>query len=217
MSPHPDDETLGAGGTILKLKSQGHQVYWMNVTSMEGLDKYTKEQKITRQRQLANIRDFYGFSFEEVHDLGMATAELEQVKAGAAIEQIADIFKKVEPEMLILPDPNDAHSDHKHVFDWCFACSKVFRFPHIKQILTMEILSETDFGKPDHPFVPNYFVDITNFMDKKIEALYIYDTELGVHPFPRSEENVKALATMRGAAAGVRYAEGFRLLKYIVK
>lgn len=83
----------------------------------------------------------------------------------------------MKPEVLILPDYNDAHSDHKKVFDWCFACSKVFRFPYIRVILTMEILSETDFGRPETPFVPNVFVDITNFMEQKIEALRIYHTD----------------------------------------
>ncbi len=79
----------------------------------------------------------------------------------------------------------------------------------------MEILSETDFGRPEHPFVPNVYVDITDYMDKKMEALRIYDTEMGKPPFPRSEENVRALATVRGAMAGVRFAEAFRLVKGI--
>lgn len=80
----------------------------------------------------------------------------------------------------------------------------------------MEILSETDFGRPEMPFYPNYFVDISNYIEKKIEALKIYDTEMGRHPFPRSEENIKALAVLRGAMAGVPYAEAFRLIKKIV-
>lgn len=82
--------------------------------------------------------------------------------------------------------------------------------------MTMEIVSETDFGRPQNPFLPNYFVDITDFMEQKIEAAKIYDTELGETPFPRSVENIKALATIRGAAAGVKYAESFRLIKYII-
>lgn len=79
----------------------------------------------------------------------------------------------------------------------------------------MEIISETDFGRPEKPFVPNIFVDITEHMEQKIEALRIYHTEMGEPPFPRSEENVRALATVRGAMAGVRYAEAFRLVKCI--
>ena len=114
-----------------------------------------------------------------------------------------------------MPDYNDAHSDHKSVFDWCHACAKNFRAPFIKQIMTMEILSETDFGRPEKPFVPNYFVDISKYMDKKIEAMKIYDTELGEFPFPRSIKNMEALSVVRGAMCGTQHAEGFRVIKMI--
>ena len=80
----------------------------------------------------------------------------------------------------------------------------------------MEIVSETDFGRPQNPFVPNFFIDISAVMKQKIEAVKIYDTELGEHPFPRSIANIKVLATMRGATAGVEYAEAFRMIKYIM-
>ena len=79
--------------------------------------------------------------------------------------------------------------------------------------MTMEIVSETDYGRPENNFVPNYFVDITEYINHKINALKIYTTEIGEPPFPRSIENVMALATLRGGMSGVRYAEGFRLIK----
>lgn len=62
VSPHPDDETLGAGGMILKLMAQGHHVFWMNVLGMLHSDKYTKEQKEKREEQLYQIEKFYNFS-----------------------------------------------------------------------------------------------------------------------------------------------------------
>ena len=146
----------------------------------------------------------------------MPTAQLDSYNTSDAIDKIREVFTKVQPEMIILPDYNDAHSDHKKVFEWCYSCSKVFRFPYIKKIMTMEIVSETDFGKPENPFIPNFYVDITEYLEEKINALNIYDTELGEPPFPRSIEHVKALATVRGAAAGVKYAEAFRMIKYIM-
>lgn len=62
VSPHPDDETLGAGGTILKLLSQGHQIFWLNMTGMFHSDKYSKEEKVRRKEQLNEIAQFYKFS-----------------------------------------------------------------------------------------------------------------------------------------------------------
>jgi LmbE family N-acetylglucosaminyl deacetylase len=82
----------------------------------------------------------------------------------------------------------------------------------------METLSETEFSlsTKEDSFVPNVFVDISEFMDKKIELMNIYESEIGKHPFPRSERNMRALATYRGAASGCDYAESFMLLKEII-
>lgn len=214
VSPHPDDETLGAGGTILRLKEEGNKIFWLNITGMTKGGIFSEEMQERRKEQLKNIEDFY--KFEGTYNLNLPTAQLDSYNTSDAIDKIREVFTKVQPEMLILPDYNDAHSDHKKVFEWCYSCSKVFRFPYIKKIMTMEIVSETDFGKPENPFIPNFYVDITEYLEKKINALNIYDTELGEPPFPRSIEHVKALATVRGAAAGVKYAEAFRMIKYIM-
>ena len=214
VSPHPDDETLGAGGTILRLKEEGNKIFWLNITGMTKGGIFSEEMQERRKEQLKNIEDFY--KFEGTYNLNLPTAQLDSYNTSDAIDKIREVFTKVQPEMLILPDYNDAHSDHKKVFEWCYSCSKVFRFPYIKKIMTMEIVSETDFGKPENPFIPNFYVDITEYLEEKINSLNIYDTELGEPPFPRSIEHVKALATVRGAAAGVKYAEAFRMIKYIM-
>ena len=214
VSPHPDDETLGAGGTILRLKEEGNKIFWLNITGMTKGGIFSEEMQERRKEQLKNIEDFY--KFEGTYNLNLPTAQLDSYNTSDAIDKIREVFTKVQPEIIILPDYNDAHSDHKKVFEWCYSCSKVFRFPYIKKIMTMEIVSETDFGKPENPFIPNFYVDITEYLEEKINALNIYDTELGEPPFPRSIEHVKALAIVRGAAAGVKYAEAFRMIKYIM-
>lgn len=213
VSPHPDDETLGAGGTIVRLLSEGNEVFWINVTTIKENNQFSKEMRDKREEQLQAIAEFYKFS--GIYHLDLPTIKLENIDSAKAINMIGNIFREIKPEMLLLPDYNDAHSDHKRVFDWCFACTKVFRFPSIKQVMTMEIVSETDFGRPENQFAPNYFVDITDYIEDKVRALKIYDSEIGEVPFPRSIENVKALAMVRGATAGVKYAEAFRLIKCI--
>ena len=82
----------------------------------------------------------------------------------------------------------------------------------------METLSETEFSFciNEGNFFPNVFVDISNVMDKKIEIMNIYENEIGDHPFPRSEKNIRALATFRGATSGCDYAESFMLVKEIL-
>ena len=78
-----------------------------------------------------------------------------------------------------------------------------------------ECISETEFAPalPEKAFIPNCFIDVTDHMTEKLSLMRIYDSELGQHPFPRSERNIKALATFRGATCGVEYAEAFQILK----
>lgn len=214
VSPHPDDETLGAGGTILRLIAEGNAVSWLNITGAVGNSQYSDEFVKKREIQLGQINEFY--KFRTVINLNLPTTKLDIYDSSKAIDKIASAYHLVKPEWIILPDYNDAHSDHQKVFEWCYACSKGFRFPYIKRVMTMEIVSETDFGKPQNPFVPNFFVDISEYMEQKIAAVNLYDTELGKHPFPRSIKNIEALATVRGATAGVEYAEAFRMIKCII-
>ena len=81
----------------------------------------------------------------------------------------------------------------------------------------METLSETEFAPStkEDSFIPNSFNDISNYIDKKIEIMKVFESEIGEHPFPRSETNIKALATFRGASSNCNYAESFILLKEI--
>ena len=81
----------------------------------------------------------------------------------------------------------------------------------------METLSETEFAPNliNNSFCPNVFIDIAKYIDKKIEIMNIYQSEISKHPFPRSKKNIKALATYRGASCGSEYAESFMLLKEI--
>ena len=81
----------------------------------------------------------------------------------------------------------------------------------------METLSETEFAisTKEDSFIPNVFIDISNYIDKKIDIMKVFESEIGDHPFPRSDRNIKALATYRGASSNCNYAESFMLLKEI--
>ena len=82
----------------------------------------------------------------------------------------------------------------------------------------METLSETEFvpSIKECSFAPNTFVDISKYISKKIEIMKVYKSELKKHPFPRSEKNIRALATYRGSTSGCKFAESFMLLKEII-
>jgi N-acetylglucosamine malate deacetylase 1 len=210
ISAHPDDETLGAGGTLLKHKENGDQLFWIIATNVFEENGFSKE----RVESISNL-----YNFKKVYKLDFPTMSLSSESLQSIIPMISRIFMEVEPEVIYTINRSDAHSDHRYLFDGVIACTKSFRYPFIKKVLMYECISETEFAPalPEKVFIPNYFVDITNYMEEKIQIMSVFDSELAPHPFPRSIENIKALAHFRGASVGVKYAEAFQLLKYIDK
>ncbi len=213
ISPHPDDETLGAGGTLFKQKKLGNKIYWLNITDMHIEDGWNPDLIKHRQEQIKKINDYYGF--EGSYNLTLPPAKLKNIDEGQIIYQIKKVYDEIKPEWIIIPGQYDAHSDHHVVFNCCMAAAKTFRAPYIKRISSMEILSETDYGFQNESFTPNLFIDITDELENKINAMLIYDTEIEQIPFPRSIENIKALSSFRGGQCGCKYAEAFHIIKQI--
>jgi len=210
IAVHPDDETLGCGGTLLKHKANGDKIYWLICTSLSKNHKYYKK----REKEIEKVSQMY--EFDKVFRLDFPTMRIDEISMSELISAISKVFKKIKPNIVYLPFKNDVHSDHRKIFEAVYSCTKIFRYPFIKKILMMETLSETDFSDITNSFIPNVFVDISEFLDQKLEIMNIYESEIGKHPFPRSEETIKALAQVRGAQAGVKYAESFMLLKEIL-
>ena len=198
---------------LIRHKINGGKIFWLNITNMKEEYGYSKEIVEKRKQQIHKVK--LAYKMDGYYDLGLCPAHLDKYDSGEIIDKISKVFDEVKPEVILLPNRYDVHSDHKKAFDWCYSCTKVFRYPFIKKILTMEILSETDFGIVDEAFVPNYFVDITGTFEQKKDILKIYDGELGIHPFPRSLEGLEAIAKVRGISAGTRYAEAFHIMKMI--
>ena len=91
---------------------------------------------------------------------------------------------------------------------------KNFRFKFIKTILAYEVLSETNFNIQKKVFFkPNYYEDISKYINKKVNAMKIYKSEIKKFPFPRSVTTIKSLARVRGSEIGSKAAEAFEILK----
>lgn len=213
VAPHPDDETLGCGGTLLRHTNEGDAVHWLIVTHILEDLGFSEDQIATREREIQDVAHRYGVT--GVTNLGFPTARLDAVPMGDLVEAIGKVIREVEPETVYVPYRNDIHTDHPIVFDAVASCTKWFRYPSVQRVLAYETLSETDFViDPDaSKFHPNVFVDVTDHLDAKIEIMRLYESEVGEHPFPRSEKSLRALATLRGSASGYPAAEGFMLLR----
>ncbi len=217
IAAHPDDEILGAGGTLLKHAKNGDKVYWLIVTNVFAIHGATQERIEERQAEIAKVAKEVGV--EKTFKLDYPSMSLTSSSLLDMIPKISKIFTEIKPEIIYCLNRSDAHSDHRVIFDAVMACTKSFRYPYIKQVLMYECISETEFAPalPEKVFIPNYYVDISEFIERKLEIMKIYKSEIAEHPFPRSLKNIKALAHFRGASVGVEFAEAFQLLKYIDK
>lgn len=215
VAPHPDDETLGCGATMLKHLASSDEVHWMVVTEMKSTLGFSGERMIKRQHEIESAVKAYGLT--QIHHLGFPVMQLDTVPMSDLVASISTVVEKIKPTILYLPYRGDVHSDHAVVFDAATSCTKHFRYPSVKTVRVYETLSETNFGlnTQDSGFLPNLFADVTDYFDKKLEIMHIFESELGQHPFPRSIQSLDALAVLRGSQAGCQKAEAFMQIKHI--
>tara|TARA_X000001036_G_scaffold440017_1_gene493745 strand:+ start:2011 stop:2670 length:660 start_codon:yes stop_codon:yes gene_type:complete len=213
ISPHPDDEVLGAGGTLFKRKNlKENLLYWIIVTRLK--PNSAKKKILKRNNEIKKISKLFGF--KKVFQLNFNTTELDNSSKKKLIQNFSDIFNKIKPNELFVPHFSDVHSDHKIVSEVISSSTKNFRFPYIRKILAYEVLSETDYNlNRKKIFFPNYYEDITKFLTKKKNAMKIYKSEIKKFPFPRSIKTIDALARLRGSQIGKNAAESFEILREI--
>ena len=215
VAPHPDDELLGCGGTLLKKYSKGQTIGWILITDITEEKGWSREKVISRHNEIESVRNSLGIKKNNFFSLGFPTTELDVIPLKDIVSKVSSAIKQFQPEELLLPHPGDVHSDHSISFQASHACTKSFRYSFLKRVLTYETLSETEFGMDPryNLFNPNLFIDISNELERKIELLKIYKSEIGEFPFPRSVEGVVSKAKIRGLEMGVKAAEAFTILK----
>ncbi len=207
VAVHPDDETIGCGGTIIKHLNKGDEVHCILVT------KGNAEQNVIWNQ----VKETYHFT--SVTELDFPELELMDKSLNELIPPLSKAISAIQPQTIIIPNRSDAHSDHKAIFNAVASCTKAFRYPFIDKVLMMEVISETDFALPlpEGQFITNYFVDISKEYAKKEEILKIYESELLPYPQTRNLSTMQALNRYRGSQINAEYAEAFMNLKTIVR
>ncbi len=207
ISVHPDDETLGCGGTIIKYLNKGDEVHCILVT--KGNDEQSKIWEKVKK----------AYKFTSVTELDFPELDLMDKSLNELIPPLSKAISAIQPQTIIIPNRSDAHSDHKAIFNAVVSCTKAFRYPFIEKVLMMEVISETDFALPlpEGQFIANYYVDITKEFEKKQEILKIYESELLPYPQTRNLSTMQALNRYRGSQINAEYAEAFMNLKTIIR
>jgi LmbE family N-acetylglucosaminyl deacetylase len=214
VAPHPDDEVLGVGGTLLRRKAEGAKLGWLIMTRISVAAGWSSEKVLKRQQEITQITELFGF--DSVFELGYTTTQLDLIPMSELVNAVSGVIDSFTPNEIFVPHPSDIHSDHRVTFETVASSAKWFRNSSIKRVLAYETLSETDFGLgPSRGFQPNVFMNIEGHLENKLRAMGIYSSEVGEFPFPRSHQAISALATLRGASSGFKEAEAFELLREI--
>ncbi len=213
VAPHPDDETIGLGGTIARHAREGDEVHVAVVTG-HGEGKHPLWPPSRWETVRAEART-------ACRRLGVAELKFEEVPAALVADQpvwqlnkVTDaIVAGVQPDVLYVPFPLDLHKDHREVFH---SLSVAWRPSsaiggRIREIYCYEVQSETHWNIPyvEAGFLPTAWVDIGDTLEAKLEALACYKSQVHPPPHARSPEALRALAVWRGSQMGMRAAEAF--------
>lgn len=213
IAPHPDDETLGAGGTIARMAAEGTEVSVLIVSGH--LPPLYPQSVFDTTRQEADAA---------MALLGVATTEFLEIPATKVHERpvaevngaISGFVREREPEMVLIPFP-DRHIDHRVIFDASVVACRPVHPGAPRVVLAYETLSETHWNVPgiEPAFVPEAFVDISAFIEAKERALRCYASQIDSAP-SRSVEACRALARFRGSQNGYEHAEAFKVVRIVV-
>lgn len=213
FAPHRDDEILGVGGTILKRKAAGDHVTVCLVTAREGEVLPECTQIIHREMQKAHA--FCGV--DQYIGMPFGANKLEGYSRLDFNKAFYDAVMTVQPDEVYLPFWGDMQKDHQMTTEAAMVALRAKGKHSVKRIYVYETLSETGINIPtaENTFIPNVFVDISEYLDKKLEAMSFFKSQ--VHPFPdlRALETIEALAKFRGATVNVKAAEAFMLVREI--
>lgn len=212
VAPHPDDETLGAGGTAAKLSAEGHHVSVL-VVSGHLPPLYPKKAYDRTVREASNAFAILGISDSTFLEIPATFLGNEPVHV--LNERIGAVIRATRPHVVLCNYP-DRHIDHRLIFDSVMVATRpVGVGTEIELLAAYETLSETHWNAPhvEPNFVPNWVVDISAFVEKKLRALESYESQILPFPGPRSVDAVEALAKFRGTQAGFGFGEAFQILR----
>ena len=214
VAPHPDDETLGVGGTIAKHSAQGDEVFVLMVSGHLPpiYSRKAYEETVSEAYSAFSVLGVKKSEFLEIPATMIGDQPLHEVNG-----RISKVVNDFNPHIVLCPYP-DRHIDHRLVFDSVMVATRPLGVgKDIKIVAAYETLSETHWNAPhiEPNFTPNWVVDISDHISEKLNALECYKSQISEFPGPRSIEAVEALAKFRGTQAGFGYGEGLHIVRMI--
>jgi LmbE family N-acetylglucosaminyl deacetylase len=214
MACHADDEILGCGGVICKHLEEGDEVHVCVVTQpieTEWSNQYFKwddKVRATKLEEQESVDTFLGITR---HFLKHSVLELNRIGRALFNYSIQLIIDKISPDIIYTHWEGDLNYMHQMVG----LATVIATRPPKKITVYMYEMESSRFAMSS--FKPNYYVDISKYIDKKINAFCLYKSEYRNDIHPRNAEGITTFAKYRGQEVGLEYAEAFILMKEVIE
>ncbi|WP_017185621.1 PIG-L deacetylase family protein [Alkalibacillus haloalkaliphilus] len=218
IAAHPDDEVLGCGGTMAKHAQRGDRVY--SAILAEGItsrDKNRNREKHTEQlseleKAAHKANDVLGVCSLQLFDF--PDNRMDSLDRLDIVKVVEDLINQVKPDIVYTHHSGDVNIDHRRIHEAVITACRPIPGNHlVKQILFFEVASSTEWmtANTAPAFHPNWYVDISDTLQLKLDSLKAYEYEMRDWPHARSMKALEHLAKWRGANIGVEAAEAFIL------
>lgn len=221
---HPDDELLGVGGTLNRLKREINCKIKVVILG-EGITSRASDRDVNmwknelkkHKQNILEAKSALGYDELGIYDL--PDNRFDTVALLDIVKIIEKEKREFKPEVIFTHHGGDLNIDHQRTFEAVITASRPLEREKLKTIITFETPSGTEWTASSDPkrFIPNLFIEIKEEdLKAKINAMEAYEFEKRKYPHPRSPEALKILAQQRGVIIGKKYAEAFEIIRTTV-
>ncbi len=212
LAAHMDDEILGVGGTIAKHVAAGDSV--TVCIACKRAYNHRFDPPIVQEEKEAAERAAKVLGYQDVRFLDLRDELLDE-RLLDIIVPLENCLQQVKPSIVYTHHRGDSNQDHRAVFQATLVACRAIAQPKVPRLLCYEVASSTEQAPPfqEYAFQPNFYVDISHFLDRKIEALKAYVRESREFPHPRSPKGIEVLSQKRGMEIGFSAAEAFMVIR----
>jgi LmbE family N-acetylglucosaminyl deacetylase len=209
IAAHPDDETLGMGGTIHKLSLLGSRVRVVFLS--DGVSSRDEIRESLDSRRGAAINALKVLNCSDVHFYDYPDNSMDTLPLIDIVKTVEKCINDFNPTVLFTHFPHDLNVDHRITSQACLVAARPKVNCKIKSLLYFEVQSSTEWNFGASQFVANIFVDISESFENKVKALREYQVEIEAFPEARSFAGIEARSAVRGVTVGVSNAEAFQV------
>jgi len=218
VAAHPDDEVLGCFGTVARMIEEGCEAYTLilgegKTSRSDSMDVSAgKDEMSLLNREMEEANRLIGI--KQVFTAGLPDNRFDSVDLLDVVKAVLKVKEEVLPDVIFTHYANDLNIDHRVTYSAVLTACRPMEGETVKEIYSFEVLSSTEWNYP-LTFSPDTYFDISGTIEKKVEAMKLYASEIRDFPHPRSVDGIELNARWHGMRTGLKHAEAFKTVRVI--